>query len=324
MLWREVERGGWAPTGGRSLPVSVTYANHAAFATGASPADTGIHGNWAWVDGEGWRRAPDVGPLAETIFDSARARGVHATAVLGDHKLVPQMGATAADVCWPDKGDHEPETPRCLLGYATDQAVIDALRSRWPTGLPPAEGELIVVHLNEPDTTAHIFGPDSEQALEQYRRTDEALGQIVALAETAWDDTVLIVVSDHDQEPITVREPVDLEAAFPHLDVAHDGTAALIHGTVTDAEVLTIEGVEGLEALGGDCSMAWTLPGHHFGTTDSGAQGQHGSPRCRTQVAVVSGGHGAVPALAEQIAEHPPSATDWAPAVRSLLGLGGS
>ena len=48
-LWRQAASGGRAPMGALSLPVSVTYANHAAFVTGADPIVTGVHGNHAWM-----------------------------------------------------------------------------------------------------------------------------------------------------------------------------------------------------------------------------------------------------------------------------------
>ena len=58
MLWRQARLGGRAPMGAMSLPVSVTYANHAAFVTGADPAITGVHGNHTWIDEIGWAPAP--------------------------------------------------------------------------------------------------------------------------------------------------------------------------------------------------------------------------------------------------------------------------
>ena len=68
-LWQQVTTGGRAPDGGTSLPMSVTYANHAAFVTGADPATTGVYGNHTWIDGEGWVSAPKTGPRAPTLFD---------------------------------------------------------------------------------------------------------------------------------------------------------------------------------------------------------------------------------------------------------------
>ena len=85
-LWRQVASGGRAPMGALSLPVSVTYANHAAFVTGADPAVTGVHGNHTWTD-EGWVAAPKLGPRAPTLFERVGCCGGRSATVVGDQKL---------------------------------------------------------------------------------------------------------------------------------------------------------------------------------------------------------------------------------------------
>jgi hypothetical protein len=49
--------------------------------------------------------------------------------------------------------------------------------------------------------------------------------------------------------------------------------------------------------------------------------GQHGSPRCRTQLAIVSGGAPQAEQLMRWIETAQPSALEWAPLVAELLGL---
>ncbi len=83
--------------GALSLPVSVTYANHAAFVTGVDPTITGVHGNHTWTD-HGWMPAPKLGPRATTLFERVRAAGGTSAMVVGDQKLVGQMGGSSADV----------------------------------------------------------------------------------------------------------------------------------------------------------------------------------------------------------------------------------
>ena len=79
--------------------------------------------------------------------------------------------------------------------------IVDAL---------DAAPDLLVSHLNGPDTAAHLYGPDSDGALAGYRDTDAVLA--VMREHIEWDETVWILVSDHDQENVTAREPVDLQA----------------------------------------------------------------------------------------------------------------
>lgn len=334
-LWSVAERGAIAPTGGRSVPVSVTYANHAALITGAPPARTWVHGNHTW-DGTGWTPAPKLGPRAPTLFDDVAAADGTSVFIAGDHKLVHQMGATTASFHWPPEGRIPDGTPRCIYGYAADDAVLDAA-TELLADLPLPD--LVVIHLNEPDTAEHHFGPDSADALGRYRATDAVFGELVELLRPCWDDLVLIVVSDHDQEEITdqieahgARAGVELEAAFAdheHATVVHEGTGALIHVDpqanlqVVQNDALGVDGVGGIEPLDhdgpGSVLLAWTTPGRSFGTMPVDVRGQHGSPRCRTQVAVVAGGHPAAAELGLRITGSPPSILDWAPAIRTLL-----
>ncbi len=225
-LWHQAATGGRAPMGALSLPVSVTYANHAAFVTGADPAVTGVHGNHTWIDDHGWAPSPKQGPRAVTLFDRVGdARGSSAM-IAGDQKLIAQMGGGRADVSWPPNGRLPEGTARCAFGYASDAAVLSALE-----GID-LDVDFAVIHLNEPDTTSHLHGPDSAEAVEQYRATDAAYGEVVGRLADGWDHTLVLTVSDHDQEAITDFAPVELAetfAAIEGVEVADEGTAALLH-----------------------------------------------------------------------------------------------
>lgn len=335
-LWRQATTGGRAPMGAMSLPVSVTYANHAVFVTGADPAVTGVHGNHVWIDDRGWVPAPKEGPRATTLFERVGAAGGTSVMVAGDQKLIAQMGGARADVVWPPDGRLPEGTERCAFGYASDAAVLAALE-----GID-LDVDFAVIHLNEPDTTSHLHGPDSAEAFEQYRSTDAAYGQVIARLADGWDRTLVLTVSDHDQETITDFTPVELVeafAGFEGIEVANEGTAALIHrgtgqadgadhtnGTRIDDDRLftlirSVDGVESACELTPEVWMAWTEPGRSFGSTSIPIHGQHGSPRCRTQMAIVSGGVDRVAPLARRIERHQPSVLDWAPMVADLLQL---
>lgn len=335
-LWQQATAGARAPMGAMSLPVSVTYANHAVFVTGADPAVTGIHGNHVWIDDRGWVPAPKEGPRATTLFERVGAAGGTSVMVAGDQKLVAQMGGARAGVVWPPDGRLPEGTERCAFGYASDAAVLAAME-----GID-LDVDFAVIHLNEPDTTSHLHGPDSTEAFEQYRSTDAAYGQVIARLADGWDRTLVLTVSDHDQETITDFTPVELVEAFAEfegIEVANEGTAALIHrgtdqtdgadhtnGTRIDDDRLftlirSVDGVESACELTPEVWMAWTEPGRSFGSTSIPIHGQHGSPRCRTQMAIVSGGDDRVAPLARRIERHQPSVLDWAPMVADLHQL---
>ena len=329
-LWRQSATGGRAPMGGLSLPMSVTYANHAAFITGVDPATTGVHGNHTWIADRGWVPAPYEGPRATTLFERVGVAGGRSVMVAGDQKLVGQMGGMRADAVWPSDGRLPDGTVRCRFGYASDAAVLEAL------GSIDLDADFVVIHLNEPDTTSHLYGPDSPEAMEQYRSTDAAYGEVIARFTEGWDDTIVFTLSDHDQETITDGELVDLGAALravDGVDVAHEGTAALVH-VAPDASapaddhllemIRAVPGVEATAPVAPDVWMTWTEPGRAFAGPPIPLGGQHGSPRCRTQMAIVSGGDRRVGGLARRIERCQPSALDWAPTIAELLELDGA
>ncbi len=315
--------------GALSLPVSVTYANHAAFVTGADPIVTGVHGNHAWCDDRGWVSAPKEGPRATTLFDRVGAAGGRSAMVVGDQKLVGQMGGSRAGAVWPPDGRLPEGTETCLFGYASDAAVLAALDTI------DLDVDFAVVHLNEPDTTSHIYGPDSPEALEQYRSTDAAYGEVIARLADGWEHTIVLTLSDHDQETITDQTPVALADALADvegLSYADEGTAALVHRRAGSADISddrlfelirSVDGVESACVLAPDVWMAWTEPGRMFGAVPIPLHGQHGSPRCRTQMAIVSGGDPRVGDIARRIERSQPSVLDWAPMIAGLLQLEG-
>ncbi len=318
-LWRQAAAGTRA--GGLSLPVSVTYANHAAFVTGAHPAATGVHGNHTWINGRGWVPSPDAGPRAATLFDRVAAAGGRSVLIAGDQHQVRQMGGEQADHVWPPGGRPPDGAGRCAHGYLLDAEVAAA------AGRADLRADLVVLHLNEVDTVAHDHGPDSAAAFDQHRATDAAYGQLVGLLADGWERTVLITLSDHDQEPVIDERPVpllDTVAALPGFDGVSEGTALLIHGPVEGRERAAIEavgGVEGLEPLAPGIWMAWTVPGRVFSPSRPSLGGQHGSPRCRAQLAIVSGGHPRVGEIGRRLGGRRLSALSWAPLVTELLGL---
>jgi arylsulfatase A-like enzyme len=305
---------------GRAVMTSATYPNHATFATGVDPLVHGIVANWIVHDGRP-RPSYEIGPAVPTIFDACRAAGRSSAAVVGDQHLVPVMGAHRADAHWPPGGELPDDVERDGHGYAADHEVLprllDVLRD---------SPDLVVAHLNEPDTAAHIHGPDSDDALACYHRSDATVATIVDALQPAWDDTVLIVVSDHDQEDID-PEPIDLypPAAATGLALVPipEGSAAIVWGRdETDGSWLdAVDGVAGHAPLMPDARLVWGEPRRWF-TPPAGFldgppdRGTHGGPRTRNQVAIVAGGAPRRPALPDQV-----DAGAWAATVLSVLNI---
>ena len=314
------EEGGRARDGGRAVLTASTYPNHASFVTGVAPDAHRILTSRALEDGV-WRPAQEVGPAARTLFDECRDAGLRSVGVFGDQNLVHVCGATEADAHWPPQGALPDGTPRGRLGYGADRAVVEAIDD-----LGVAEADLVVLQLDETDTARHLYGPDAPESLEQCRATDAAFGLVLERFRARWHETVVIAVSDHDNEAVSPGA-IDLnaEARARGLDVhvEHDGTACLVIGRATRQEVLGLPSVIGAERLSAESWVVWGEPGTQYGY-DWGLKGQHGSPRTTKQLAVVGGGHPEAAGLARWLAAHAPLATEWAPRIRALLGLGGA
>ncbi len=316
-LWSLAEEGGAAPDGGRAVLSASTYPNHATFATGVGPAAHRILTSQARVDGA-FVPAQEAGPAVPTLFDDCRAAGRRAVAVFGDQNLVGVCGARSADVHWPPDGVLPEGAPRGALGYGADRAVLSALDE-----IDVGSADFLFMQLDETDTARHLHGPRTDEAFAQCRATDAAFGEILERLRPRWDETLVLAVSDHDQEAVN-EGAVDLAAAARgqglEVEVAHDGTAALVVGDVPRERLLELEGVAGAQALDADCTLVWGEAGQQFGI-DWGLKAQHGSPRTAKQLAVVGGGHASARAVAREIAASPPAATRWAGVVREVLGL---
>lgn len=314
-LARLANDGASNPLGGRAVMSTATYPNHATFATGRSPAQHGVLVNRVW-NGTEFRPASETGPLGDTIFTAARRAGRTTAIAVGDHHLIGVMGGFEADRHWPPEG-RRPDVELDDFRYAADSAVIDAVDE-----IDLTDADLSVVHFNEPDTASHQFGPHAPEMAECALRTDGALGELIARLEPRWDDTVLMVVSDHDQELVTahgVDLQTELEArGIPGL-VETEGTAALVMNGPDIDTLLTLPAVEGAQAVDADNTIVWGADGVVFGLWLDELRGSHGSPRCDRQVAVIGGGHPAVEQLGEALTAARPHATWWAPTIAGLL-----
>ena len=190
----------------------------------------------------------------------------------------------------------------------------------------------MVSQLNAPDTAAHVHGPDSEAALAVYRETDARLALVRDHLD--WDDTVWIVVSDHDQETVVEREPVDLRPAFARRGVdlfaLPEGSATVVcgNGAVTrrsgsptsrasKGRLRSTSPTPTLEAC-----LAWCVPGPHVRVRRDAHRTRHA--RRPADARAGRGRHRRSPARARSLA--PPSsrtvsAIDWAPTIATLLEL---
>jgi len=290
---------GWAadglvrPEGGTSVMCSSTYPNFASIVTGKVPLDHGIMTNQVVVDGA-TLAASEVGPRSPTFLDG------ECEVVVGDQHLIGVISAQTAGRHWPPDGLVPDGTELDLFGYVTDREVttrvIEALDRR---------PDLIFAQLNSPDTFAHVCGPDSVEAIESYRELDASLA-VIGLA-IRWDQDLVLVTSDHDQETIDPTKRIDLHTVAREqgldLTVVDEGTAAMLVGpsALQPTWVESVEGVESWVQVARDVAFVFSLPAWWFADPDlPDLRGAHGGPRTRATVAVATGTDGLLP----QIASH--------------------
>ncbi len=302
------------------LPAS-TYPNHATFVTGVAPAEHGIVGNYVLCDDGRFRPARTIGPAVPTIFDSVQAAGLTSALVVGDQELVGVMGGTRAGSHWPPGGEVPDGAATDDHGYLHDDETLPRLLDAIATA-----ADLVVGHLNAPDTAGHVHGPTSGAARDVYLATDARLAAVRDAVEAREDDSVVIVVSDHATETIDVPEPIDLTEPLDGTGLTWfpEGSAAVVYGERADAASVlgAIDDLQGATDVAPGVQVAWGPPGRWLCFEGLDAEpGMHGSPRTAVQLAAVVGPHPAVRELDERVRADGFDATSWAGELARLLVL---
>jgi hypothetical protein len=207
------------------------------------------------------------------------------------------------------------------FGYAADAEVLThavEAAERRP--------DLLVVHINGPDTAAHLHGPDNAAAADAYRSADATLAGVIEALRPRWDELLVLIASDHDQEPIDDDRRIDLAGAAVErgvdATVVPEGTAAVVMGPGASDErwLSDVPHIEGSWLAEPGLRLVASAPRSWFaGPQQPSRRGGHGGLRTRDQVAVACGGHPMVSRLAQDWRRRRPRAQDWAGLVLAAL-----
>jgi len=307
--------GAWRPDGSEAVLCSATYPNILTLVTGSTPAQHRVFANPLFG------HEFTAGAHTQTVFE--RASTCTSEFVVGDQYLIDVAKARTAGRHWPPEGVLPASAGVDDFGYATDAQVL-------PHAVAAAERapDLLVVHFNGPDTASHLHGPDSPEAIESYRTVDAALAGFIDSLRPRWDELLVLIASDHDQEPIDDDRRIDLAglaaARGVEAGVFHEGTAAVVVGrdACDDRWLSGVPGVEGSWLCEPGVRVIASAPHHWFAAPGYPSRGGgHGGPRTRDQVAVATGGHPMVAQIAQVWRHRRPAAQDWAGLVLAALKL---
>jgi len=217
---REIVRQGAYSEGVRGVFPTVTYPSHTAMVTGANPGTHGIVTNGAWaplgVPAGAWRwYAQEI--RVPTLWDLARARGLK-TALIFWPVTVGARGTVVVPEFWRE-ATGTAEDAKLNFAISTP-GLLDAVAKRFPDFrakfLPPrAEDEaltdvavyvietvqpnLLLLHIADVDHWEHEDGPFTGRALPALETADKQIARVIAATKKSgtWDQTVLMIVSDH-------------------------------------------------------------------------------------------------------------------------------
>ena len=205
----------------RSVMVAETIPNHVAMMTGAYPKRNGIPVNKYWnrrTNGEVGADMKKPGLLeAKTLFTAIdrQCPGLRTASVLSKDYLFgifrSGAGQSSADYHWDNRPFVIPGS-----GHAPDNVTVEEA-----LGQINQEPDLLFVSLGDVDRSGHVDPTEpivTNPALRTLvlQNTDLQVRRIVTKLQEQemWEDTVMIVVSDHSMDYSTPESFISLDAVF--------------------------------------------------------------------------------------------------------------
>lgn len=188
----------WAAAGlyvrAQGVMPSVTNCNNASICCGTWPSEHGVIGN-SWFDEATGREEymEDASlVLAPTIFQRARAHGIHSALLSAKKKTVSLLNrgadivltAEAPDGSWEARLGPAPNIYSREINYWVFAAALDILRNRPEIGL---------IYVHTTDYPMHMWPPEARESREHLAHLDDLLGEVAAAA----PDAAILLTADH-------------------------------------------------------------------------------------------------------------------------------
>ncbi|XP_071440349.1 bis(5'-adenosyl)-triphosphatase enpp4-like isoform X2 [Hetaerina americana] len=191
-----------------------TFPNHQSIATGLYTESHGVIANSLYDPKFG--KKLDYGPQLYEYEGVIPIWTLNEMAGNGRHSGV---------MMWP--GGEFPYGNASNLSECPENGILPTFNQKWNASVPwrhrvdtimdwmthnETPTNLVMLYFEEPDTTGHIYGPDSSQAKEQVRKVDETLAYICdkIVAKNLSKVINMIVLSDHGMQTVTPSRIIDL------------------------------------------------------------------------------------------------------------------
>src|SRR5262245_5763322 len=217
-LRRLMQQGAWARVTG-VLP-TVTYPSHTTLITGVLPAVHGVLDNRIFdpenLSNQGWFWYASAIRVS-TLPGAVRARGLTAASVSWPATVGMPLDYNVPEIL---RSRHR-ENLDLMAALSFPPRILESygFSTRQPLAWPPTDADraglaawivrmyqpdFLLLHIFDSDSNAHIYGPDSPEALDAVERADAEVARVlnafkdIGLA----DRTDVVIVSDHGFVPL--------------------------------------------------------------------------------------------------------------------------
>jgi phosphonoacetate hydrolase len=188
----------WAARGihtrARAVMPSVTNTNNASICCGVWPSEHGVIGNSYFDPASGTEEYMEDAKLllAPTIFERARARGVHSALLSSKKKTIGLLNkgtdlvltAEAPNGDWEARLRKAPPIYSPEINYWLFSAALDILRDR---------PDITLLYIHTTDYPMHMWPPEAPESQQHLARLDGLFAELAAAA----PDAAILLTADH-------------------------------------------------------------------------------------------------------------------------------